>query len=238
MPRKRRVCPAGVAQHLIQRGNNRQVCFAADEDCAAYAYWLRETAERYSVAVHAWVFMTNHVHLLATPEREGGVSRMMQQLGRHYVTYFNYRYARSGTLREGRFKACLVQDTDYLLQCYRYIELNPVRSGMVTDPADYRWSSNRGNALGADSRLCTPHPEYLALGAGEDRCAAYRRLFNPHVDGKLLGEIRRATDQGLVLGNDRFRAEMESLTGARLGPGRRGRPPRAVEGGEVCKNLL
>jgi len=232
MPRRRRVCPPGVAQHLIQRGNNRQICFASDEDCAAYAHWLREAAERYAVAVHAWVFMTNHVHLLAAPERKDGISRMMQQLGRHYVRYFNYQYARSGTLWEGRFKACLVQDSEYLLQCYRYIELNPVRAGMVTDPADYRWSSYRVNALGAESRLCTPHPEYLALDAVEDRCAAYRRLFDPHVDRELLDEIRRATDQGLVLGNDRFRAEMEALTGARLRPGRRGRPPGAVEGGE------
>ena len=139
MTRRNRACPAGVAQRLIQRGNNRQPCFVRDEDSAAYAHWLREAAERFEVAVHAWVLMTNHVHLLATPATDDGISRMMQHLGLRYVRYFNHVHERTGTLWEGRYKACLAQDAEYSLQCYHYIELNPVRAGMVSDPADYRW---------------------------------------------------------------------------------------------------
>lgn len=185
MARKPRVCPAGVAQHIIQRGNNCQVCFGDDSDFAAYTHWLREAAERWAVAVHACVFMTNHVHLLATPDREHGVSGMMQDPGRRYVRHFNYRWQRSGTLWEGRFKSCLVQNTEYLLHCYRYIELNPVRARMVTEPAEYRWSSYRSNGLGVGSSLLTPHPEYLALGDSSSRLANYRALFSAHVENEL-----------------------------------------------------
>lgn len=159
MSRRTRLCPPGAAQHVIQRGNNRQICFCADEDCAAYAHWLREAATKFRVQIHAWVFMTNHVHLLVTPADAEGVSRMMQQVGRRYVRYFNKTDRRSGTLWEGRFKSCLVQSTEYLLQCYRYIELNPVRASMVCDPADYKWSSYRSNGLGVGSALLTPHQE-------------------------------------------------------------------------------
>lgn len=224
MARKPRVCPVGVAQHIIQRGNNRQICFGGDTDFAAYAHWLSEAAQRFEVAVHAWVFMTNHVHLLVTPQRVGGVSAMMQHLGRRYVQYFNHRWCRSGTLWEGRFKSCIVQDRDYLLQCYRYIELNPVRAGMVDDPAEYRWSSHRTNALGVPSSLCTPHPEYLALGEGTARLASYRELVAAHVDADWINGIRQATDRGFALGDERFIAQMEQVTGRRLRPSKRGRP--------------
>ena len=142
MARLPRICLPGIAQHVIQRGNNRQVCFGANDDFAAYAHWLEEYAEKYHVAVHAWVFMTNHVHLLVTPTTADGVSRLMQSLGRRYVRYFNHTYQRSGTLWEGRFKSCVVEDDSYLLLCQRYIELNPVRAGMVEHPADYQ--NNRG----------------------------------------------------------------------------------------------
>ena len=134
MPRKCRVCPPGLPVHVVQRGNNRQVCFADDADLKAYAHWLREAADKYSVAIHAWVFMTNHVHLLVTLSSADGVSRCMQYLGRHYVRRFNFRYRRTGTLFEGRFKSGIVQSREYLLICQRYIELNPVRAGMVSDP--------------------------------------------------------------------------------------------------------
>jgi putative transposase len=129
MARLKRLCPVGIPQHIIQRGNNRQVFY---EDMAAYANWLKEFATKYQVEVHAWVFMTNHVHLLITPQQENAISKMMQALGRQYVRYYNYTYKRSGTLWEGRFKSCVIQSTDYLLLCYRYIELNPVRAGMVS----------------------------------------------------------------------------------------------------------
>jgi len=152
----------------------------------------------------------------------------MQDLGRRYVRYFNYRWRRTGTLWEGRFKSCLVQEAAYLLQCYRYIELNPVRAGMVDDPAEYRWSSYQANGLGVASSLCTPHPEYLALGDRSSRLANYRALFSAHVETDLADEIRRVTDRGLALGDSRFVDEMERLTGRRLRPGKRGRPRKEV----------
>ena len=231
MARRNRACPEGVPQHLIQRGNNRQPCFGGTADFAAYAHWLREAAERFDVAVHAWVLMTNHVHLLATPATGDGISRMMQHLGRHYVRYFNHVHGRTGTLWEGRFKACLVQDTAYLLHCYRYIECNPVRAGMVSDPADYRWSSYRVNALGIESSLCTPHEIYCSLGQGDGRLAAYRALFAPHVDGEPIAEIREATRRGHALGDERFIREMEARTGTRLRTGKSGPKTKCKSGG-------
>jgi len=130
MARLPRLCLSGIPQHIIQRGNNRQICFASNEDFAAYAYWLNEYSAKYEIAIHAWVFMTNHVHLLVTPGTTDGLSKMMQSLGRQYVRYFNYTYRRSGTLWEGRFKSCVIEAENYLLSCQRYIELNPVRAGI------------------------------------------------------------------------------------------------------------
>lgn len=169
--------PSRIPQHIIQRGNNRQVCFNSDEDFAAYANWLKEFADKYHVSIHAWVFMTNHVHLLATPSAPNAISLMMQSLGRQYVRYYNHTYKRTGTLWEGRYKSCLVQTSDYLLHCYRYIELNPVRAGMVNRPEDYVWSSYAANALGREAILRTPHSKYLNLGrTTEERQQAYRAI--------------------------------------------------------------
>jgi putative transposase len=164
MPRKPRVSIIGVAEHIIQRGNNRQAIFTHDSDMKAYITWLKEYAEKFNVDIHAWVLMTNHVHLLCTPNSSSAVSSMMQSLGRKYVQYFNRRYERSGTLWEGRFRSSLVQSEKYLLQVYQYIELNPVRAGMVNNPSDYSWSSYQINALGKHSQLMTYHPLYLSLG--------------------------------------------------------------------------
>lgn len=217
MARLRRCSPPGIPQHAIQRGNNRRVCFTCDADMAAYARWLLEAGTKYGVLIHAWVFMTNHVHLLATPTEENGLSRLFQYVGRHYVRYFNRSYRQSGTLWEGRFKSCIVQDESWLLVCQRYIELNPVRANMVRDPANYVWSSYRANGLGIASRLCSPHEQYLALGkTQQERLANYRSLFESHVDGDLLTEVRHALNKGLVLGTDKFRSEVETITGQRL----------------------
>ena len=203
----------------------QQVCFAGDQDFAAYVGWLKEYSKKCQVDIHAWVLMTNHVHLLCTPRAENAVSRMMQSLGRQYVRYFNFSYRRSGTLWEGRFKSCLVQEENYLLQLYRYIELNPVRAGMVQQPSDYVWSSYSINALGKSSELCTHHPLYLALGSDlKERQANYRDLFKHQVEGKLLTDIRQAVNKGMALGNERFKAEIESLTGRRVTPMKIGRP--------------
>ncbi|MDE0284832.1 MAG: transposase [Gammaproteobacteria bacterium] len=201
MARLPRLYLPDVPQHIIQRGINRQACFISDKDFAAYAYWLDQSARRYQVAVHAWVFMTNHVHLLVTPQSEQGVSRMMQATGRHYVRYFNHTYGRTGTLWEGRFKSCLVDVEDYLLACQRYIELNPVRAGMVAVPEDYSWSSYKANGFGKQMKLWTPHRVYLDLGATmRERAAVYRGLFAGHIDERLVRQIRKATNRGMVLG--------------------------------------
>ena len=225
MARLSRVCPIGIPQHVIQRGNNRQVCFASEQDFAAYAGWLKDFSKKFQVDIHAWVLMTNHVHLLCTPRADNAVSHMMQSLGRNYVRYFNFSYKRTGTLWEDRFKACLVQEENYLMQLYRYIELNPVRAGIVAQPSDYAWSSYPINALGTISELCTPHPLYLALGCEPiGRQSSYRELFKYQVEGKLLEDIRLATNIGMVLGSGRFEAEVENLTGRRMPAKKMGRP--------------
>jgi len=212
MPRKARFCPAGYPVHIIQRGNNRQAIFTNDADLAAYAHWLAEGAERFGASIHGWVFMTNHVHLLTTPSHDSSLSRLMQFLGRLYVRRFNYTYARTGTLFEGRFKACIVQQNDYLLTCLQYIELNPVRAGMVADPGDYRWSSYRTHAFGVDPGLWSPHDLYLSLGRdGKQRQGAWRALINETLDIEALAKIRHCANTGLALGTGRFREQVRKL---------------------------
>ena len=228
MARLPRFCPQGLPQHVIQRGNNRSICFVDEQDFSAYANWLKEYSDKFEVSIHAWVFMTNHVHLLATPNREGGLQSMMQSLGRRYVQYFNFTYKRSGTLWEGRYKSSVVQQKDYLLACYRYIELNPVRAGMVDDPSDYGWSSYRHNGLGVESKLCTPHEEYLALGRSlKERLLIYREQFKAHVDNDLKVAIRESVNKGMALGNDHFKSEVEALYGRRVKPAKMGRPRKS-----------
>jgi len=240
MPRTPRLCPVGIPQHIIQRGNNRQVCFANEEDFATYAQWLHEAAERYSTDIHAWVFMSNHIHLLATPQQEGAISAMMQHLGRRYVRYFNSQYQRTGTLWEGRFKSCLIDSDHYLLRCQRYIELNPVRARMVAQPDEYRWSSYHSHARGIESGLWTPHPQYLQLGANKvQRIKAYRALFTEVLSDGEIDRIRESLKRGHALGNDRFRAEMERLTGIRQHSAKPGPKPKAGPGsGEDNLELL
>lgn len=221
------MCPVGLPVHVIQRGNNRQVCFAAEADCKAYAHWLHQGSLKFGVKIHAWVFMTNHVNLLLTPNTERAVSRLMQFLGRYYVRHFNFQYRRTGTLYEGRFKSSIVQSRKYLLACQRYIELNPVRAGMVSDPADYSWSSYRAHALGCHVKMWSPHDEYLALGTSKlARSDAYQALFRNKLDQELVADIRQAANVGLALGNDKFKEEVERLTGQRQHHLKRGPKPK------------
>jgi len=155
---------------------------------------------------------------------EMAVSRLMQFIGRHYVRYFNFKYERTGTLWDGRFHASLIQGNAYLLNCQRYIELNPVRAGIVEDPADYDWSSYKANGLGVKSTMLTPHPLYLQLGKTEaERLANYRALFQSRLETEILNDIRYALDKGLVLGTERFKLAIEELTGRRVFPQKRGR---------------
>ncbi|MCK4841886.1 MAG: transposase, partial [Methylococcales bacterium] len=227
MARLVRVSPVGVPQHIIQRGNNRQVCFGSEEDMKAYLNWLKEYSKKYNVDVHAWILMTNHVHLLCTPQDDMAISRMMQSIGRMYVRYYNYTYQRSGTLWEGRFKSSMVQSDRYLLEVYRYIELNPVRADMVDDSGDYSWSSYACNALGIKTELQTPHSEYLSLGKTKDaRLENYRALFKAHVSTELLKEIRASVNKGLALGSERFARQIEALTEMRVTSRKAGRPQK------------
>jgi putative transposase len=233
MARLPRLCPIGIPQHIIQRGNNRQVCFASEDDFIAYAHWLTEYAQEFNVKVHAWVLMTNHVHLLATPMSESGISKMMQALGRRYVRYFNYTYQRTGTLWEGRFKSCVINAEEYFFICQRYIELNPVRANMVGHPADYKWSSYRFHAqesLDLQSELWQPHELYLKLSRQQEtRAKRYQALFKCHIPEEELGRIRSATHSDMALGNDRFKEEIETLTGRRVMPRTRGRKPSQMD---------
>ncbi|MDH5184493.1 MAG: transposase [Gammaproteobacteria bacterium] len=227
MARLPRLCLRGIPQHIIQRGNNRQACFACDEDFAAYAGWLKDYSRKYEVKIHAWVFMTNHVHLLATPEEERGVSDMMKSLRRMYVRYFNHSYRRTGTLWEERYKASIVDAENYLLTCMRYIELNPERAGMAQLPEEYAWSSYQANGVGKAIKLCTPHPIYKSLGRTvQSRTASYRELFRYHLEPELVGQIRKSVNQGMALGNDRFKVEIERLAGLRASVLKRGPKPK------------
>jgi putative transposase len=168
MARRPRLRIAGVPQHVIRRGNNRQPTFFADDDYGFYLECLREATRKHGCAIHAYVLMTNHVHLLATSNHPEAMSYVMRDLGRRYVQYVNFVYRRSGTLWEGRFKASLVDTETYLLRCCRYIECNPVRARMVVHPGDYRWSSYRFHAEGAPDRLLSTHEQYERLGASAD----------------------------------------------------------------------
>lgn len=227
MARLPRIGPVGIAQHIIQRGNNRQICFGSEQDFAFYANCLKDYSEKYRVDIHAWVFMTNHVHLLATPLSDGAVSKMVQAIGRHYVRYFNKTYRRSGTLWEGRFKSCLVQSDLYALTCQRYIELNPVRAGMVSDPSGYIWSSYQCSALGKVSDLFKPHDQYLGLGDDLiSRLENYRSLFRGHFDKAVVADIRDSVNKGLALGSHRFKSELAQLHNRRLLSGKAGRPKK------------
>lgn len=230
MPRQPRLDLPGIAQHLVQRGNDRQPCFFADVDRLAYLQDLRALAFTHGIAVHAYVLMTNHVHLLLTSPRTGAVPTLMQSLGRRYVRYINDRYHRTGTLWEGRYKSCPVQDQIYLLRCYRYIERNPVRAGMVADPADHPWSSHRSNALGQADALLQPHPCYLALATSPTaRLLAYRHFVLDTVGTDETAAIGLTLQRQHALGNSHFRQAIEHQLGRRAGPAARiGRPPKRV----------
>ena len=225
MPRRPRVHLDGVPLHIVQRGHNRQPCFFSEEDYQVYLYWLGEALTKEHCALHAYALMTNHVHLLITPDHKDAVPRLIIGLGRRYVQYINTTYHRSGTLWDSRYKSSLIQAETYLLNCQRYIELNPVRAAMVDDPAHYRWTSYCHNALGQANAYLTPHPLYLAIGRNDsERQAAYRDLFQAQLDSNAIDDIRVALNQNQPLGNSRFYSNIESVTGQRREAKPRGRP--------------
>ena len=230
MPRRPRIILPNVPQHIIQRGNNRSVCFYADEDYGRYLDWLKEYADKTDCQIHAYVLMTNHVHLLASASTTEAIGAMMKALGQRYVQYINRSYKRSGTLWEGRYKSCPTQAEAYLLACQRYIELNPVRANMVQHPAEYKWSSYQANAQGADTEIIKPHALYKALGRdAQTRQAAYKELFRYELDPGMIDQIRTATNGNYALGNDLFKAQIAAALGRRVEAGKAGRPKRAVD---------
>jgi putative transposase len=225
MPRRPRIHVDGVPLHIVQRGHNREPCFFAEGDYSSYLHWLGEALREAECLLHAYVLMTNHVHLLLTPGKAAAVPKLLISLGRRYVQYINRSYRRTGTLWDSRYKSSLVEPDTYLLACQRYIELNPVRAAMVDDPAQYRWSSYRSNGLGQPDPRLTPHPLYLALGRNDkERQTAYRALFKGHLDRAAIDDIRLALHQSQPVGNSRFHALIEQTTGIRREAKPRGRP--------------
>lgn len=202
-----------VAQHIVQRGNNRMPCFLGDGDRRRYLHILHEVLLDTGVLLHAYVLMNNHVHLLVTPPERGAVSRLMQKLGRRYVSQFNARHRRTGTLWEGRYKACLVDSESYLLQCSRYIDLNPVRARITDDPVRFPWSSCATLCGQRDDLLLSHHATYIGLGISHaERTAAYRSLLNDALSEDDLHAIRAYLQQQRALGCGNFRAMVEKHT--------------------------
>lgn len=233
MPRRARGYVSGLPYHIVQRGNNREACFIEPEDYQFYLELWQESSRTYGVKVHAYCWMTNHIHVLATPESKTSISGTMKVVGSRYAQFINRKYGRTGTLWEGRHRASLVQSERYLLTCCRYIELNPVRAGMVKRQDEYRWSSYGVNGWG-DSGWLTPHEEYLRLGSDtEERTPAYRALFKERLSDEELHLVRKAAHYCQPVGDDRFREHIESRYGIKLGQMRRGRPRKNLTEGEA-----
>lgn len=225
MPRRPRIHLDNVPLHIVQRGHRREPCFFSEEDYFSYLHWLGEALHTTDCQLHAYALMTNHVHLLVTPKKAEAIPKLIMSLGRRYVQYINRTYKLTGTLWDSRYKSSLVDADNYLLACMRYIELNPVRAAMVDDPAHYRWTSYRANALGQTDDRLTPHALYSALGATpKTRQSAYRALFRSALDGEALTDIRLALNQNQPLGGTRFLNKIERITGVRREAKPRGRP--------------
>jgi putative transposase len=208
---------------VVQRGNDRQACFREPTDYMVYLVTLRDMAVKHGCAIHAYCLMTNHVHILLTPDSVAACTGLMRDLGQRFVQYFNRRHDRTGTLWEGRFRSSLVESARYVLACYRYVELNPVRAGLVRHPADYAWSSHAVNAGLAPNTFLTPHAELSAVASN------YRALFEQELEPALIRDIRQATHGGYPLAGETFKAELKKLSARRVEPGRAGRPSKESE---------
>jgi putative transposase len=227
MPRAPRLFVEGLPSHAIVRGNNRQDVFRCDGDRIFFLQCLERKAREHGVDIHAYVLMSNHVHFLLTPGDEKALPRMIQGVGRHYVAYFNKRWERTGTLWEGRYRATLVEADTYLLACQRYIDMNPVRAGIVSGPEDYPWSSHRTYAAGRPDSLVRSHGIIQSLfGDPRGMRAAYRALFSEPLSAEIVDEIRHCTNQSWALGSPEFRAGLERSTGRRVTYIGSGRTPR------------
>ena len=235
MPSRARMYLPGLPYHIVQRGNNREACFLEPTDYLAYIELWRKVSRRYGANVHAYCLMTNHIHFLSTPLSETALSDTLKVVGSNYAQYINRKYNRTGTLWEGRHKASLVQEDRYLLACYRYIELNPVRASMVARPEEYQWSSYGRNGWGDQSWL-VPHPIYLSLGKNTTtRCRAYRELVSAQLSDENLDLIRKAARYCQPIGDDNFRQQIEAKYGVTLGRMARGRPSKNGRDHELAK---
>jgi putative transposase len=229
MARLPRLWIPGLPVHLVIRGNNRQAIFRSDGDRVFFHRCLVEISERCGVETHAYVLMSNHVHLLATGMDADSISRMIQATGRRYVSYFNYLYKRTGTLWEGRFRSSVVQTDRYLLTCQRYIELNPVRAGIVANPLNFAWSSHRCLAEGKADDLVRPHALYMALSKDESaRRLAYRALFDSAIPPETMAAIRHSVQSGWALASEDHCGQLGLQSGRRAAPLPRGRKARGV----------
>jgi len=226
MARQPRLIVPGVALHVVQRGNDRMACFRAEPDFLVYLSELKRLGHKWKCAVHAYCLMTNHVHLLMTPGDESACAGLMKELSQGYAHYFNRRHQRTGTLWEGRFRSCLAQSSRYVLACYRYIELNPVRAGMVPHPGLYRWSSYAANCGEVANAVVTAHTEYLALaGDASARHSVYRALLAQGIERDVTDAIRAATHGGFPLASDDFKQRLALPPGRHLVRRRPGPPP-------------
>lgn len=225
MPRKRRFYQPGVPVHVFQRGHNKAPVFFNDQDYLAYLRFLKASADALGCLVHAYVLMTNHVHLLVTPAAANDIGLLFQNIGRYFVPYINKTYQRRGSLWEGRHKGNILESENYFLTCMRYIEMNPVRAGMVEQPAQYRWSSYTANAQGIDNAIIQSHAVYLTLGKTlEERQMAYRGLFETAMHPDELDLIHSSLHSGTPIGSNHFKQKIESVVGGSVGFSKRGRP--------------
>jgi len=229
MARLPRLTAPHQPHHVCQGGNGQQAIFGDDADYSAFLGWLREAARQFKVAIHAYVLLPDQLQLLATPADDTGLSRMMQWVGRHYVPYFNARYARTGTLWQGRYKATVMEPGEYLLPGSQFIESAPVRLGLAAAPGDYRWSSCAHHVGARSDPLISDHPRYWALGNTPfDRELAYKALLEQGLSAAAVASLDEAFRKGWPLGSEQFKAELARLLKRRVVPAKRGRPRRTV----------
>lgn len=228
MARLPRLVVPNQPHHIIQQGNDLQAIFRDTADYIAFINWLRDASRQFKVAIHAYVLMTNHLHLLASPSDEQGLSRMMQWIGRQYVPYFNQKYQRTGTLWQGRYRATVIDAERYFMTCCCYIELNPVRSHMVALAGDYLWSSYQHHAGIKPDPVITDHSLYWSLGNTPfDREISYKKLIELGVNEEDVAALTEATLKGWAIGSEKFKLMLERQTERRVRKGRRGRPAKA-----------
>lgn len=214
--------------YILQQGNNRQAIFRDSSDFLAFLGWLRDAARQFKVAIHAYVLMDSHIHLLATPADEEGLSRMMQWVGRHYVPYFNRKYGHAGTLWQGRFKASVIEAPRYLLICYRYLETHPVRAGVTATAVHYPWSSHAHHIGTRVDPLLTDHPLYWSLGNTPfEREAQYKALLEQTLPPEQVALLDATLQKGWVLGDPVFQQLLAQQINRRVAPAKRGRPRKA-----------